>query len=250
MKNNGRMMCLLLLAVAVSAWVLPALQGFPVRAALPGTPQWGEFSSPPRCFLSALTMRPAEAIAVRWSTALDANAVRILTREQTIDGKLNEIDTVIRRSLTWRARVNDPSPPRDVPVTRVTTPLACRIDGVNSICFDQADMAFTLGVLTITRVVTANGASTAVSGEVESSQAGQVLDADIYFNPSNSPQAFATPSVLAQNPRAFDLQAVLLHDWQSALAFRAPASAEEMPLSCSPFAPALSGPNPSTPRQP
>jgi hypothetical protein len=247
MKKNRRVICLVLLGVAAAAaCVVPALQGFPIRTELPGMRQWGELSPAPRCFVSAVSMRPAEAIAARWSTALDANAVRILTREQTIDGKLNEIDTVIRQSLAWSAEGNNLSLPQNVQVTRVTTPLACGIDGVNSICFDQADMAFTPGVLAITRVVTVDGAGTAMSDGVELSQAGQVLDADIYFNPSNSPQAFATPAALAQNPGALDLQAVLLHEWQ---AFRAPASAEETALSCSPLAPALSGPNSSMPRQ-
>jgi len=247
MVKNRRVICLVLLAVAGAAWVLPGLQGSPVWATLPEMWQRGGLPSAPRCFVSAVTMRPTETIAVRWSTVLHANAVRIFTREQTIDGKFDEIDTVIKRSLAWRAVGNDPFPLRDVHVTRVTTPLACGIDGVNSICFDQADMAFTPGVLTITRVVSADGAGTAMSGDVESSQAGQMLDADIYFNPSNSPQAFATPEVLAQNPKAFDFQAVLVHEWPVALAFRTPASAEEM--ACSPLAPALSGPNPSTPRQ-
>src|SRR5579885_2877497 len=38
----------------------------------------------------------------------------------------------------------------------IVTQNACGADGVNSICFDQADMAFTPGVLAFTRVVTAD----------------------------------------------------------------------------------------------
>ena len=43
-------------------------------------------------------------------------------------------------------------------------------------------------------------------------QLGQILDADIYFNPSDSNTAYATPQALAANPKAYDLESLLTHE--------------------------------------
>ena len=45
-----------------------------------------------------------------------------------------------------------------------------------------------------------------------STQLGQILDADIYFNPSDSRTAFATPQALAAPPTAYDFESVLTHE--------------------------------------
>ena len=218
----------------------PTLRGSPIHAVL----QPGKSSPPSRC--SAGAMLPAETIAVRWSTALDANSVRILTREQTVDGRLDEIGSAIKRSFAAQPERSDSPLPQHVhaQVTRAATPHACGIDGVNSICFDQADMAFTPGVLGITRVVTSDSGGISGDGGAVAGRTEQVLDADIYFNPSNSPRVFATPAALAQNPRAFDLETVLIHEWRSALVLGAPASSEQAALSCSSLTTMPSGPIP------
>jgi hypothetical protein len=83
---------------------------------------------------------------------------------------------------------------------------------VNSICFDQADMAFTPGVLAFTRVITTDRIGIQVGSSAISTQVGQILDADIYFNPSDSRTAFATPLALAATPAAYDLESVLIHE--------------------------------------
>ena len=82
-----------------------------------------------------------------------------------------------------------------------------------------------------------------MSGDVESSQAGQMLDADIYFNPSNSPQAFATPAAQEQNPESFDLKTVLAHEWAKLLAYTTRADGERFARSCGLLTETLSGPS-------
>jgi hypothetical protein len=57
---------------------------------------------------------------------------------------------------------------------------------VNSICFDQADGAFSPGILAFTRVITADIIGVQVGTGTAATQVGQILDADIYFSPGNS----------------------------------------------------------------
>ena len=91
------------------------------------------------------------------------------------------------------------------PLSRFATTNSCGFDGVNSICFDQADSAFTPGVLAFTRVITADAIGVQVGSGAPATQIGQILDADIYFDPSDSSITFATPAALPSNPHAYDL---------------------------------------------
>jgi len=86
-------------------------------------------------------------------------------------------------------------------------------DGLNTICFNQASLAFSSGVLAFTRVITANvpGASVGASGPAVF--AGQILDADTLFR--NDGQAtFATPGALGTTAGqgAYDLESLLAHE--------------------------------------
>jgi len=83
-------------------------------------------------------------------------------------------------------------------LSRVTSASACASDGINSICFDQPDAAFTPGVLAFTRVITADAIGIQVGSGPVSTEVGQILDADIYFDPSDSTVSFATPSAPRQ----------------------------------------------------
>jgi hypothetical protein len=49
--------------------------------------------------------------------------------------------------------------------------------------------------------------------------APRILDADIYFNPSDSRTAFATPQALAADPTAYDFESVLTHELGHFLGF-------------------------------
>src|SRR5260370_274146 len=80
-------------------------------------------------------------------------------------------------------------------------------------------MAFTPGVLAFTRVITTDRLGVQVGGSAVASQLGQILDADIYFNPSDSRTAFATPQALTATPTAYDLESVLTHELGHFLGF-------------------------------
>jgi hypothetical protein len=137
-----------------------------------------------------------------------------LTQNQTASGRLLEIEQVIAQSLAvWTGVSGTTLVPATVAgPTRTPTQNACGPDGLNSICFDQADMAFTPGVLAFTRVITTDRLGIQVGSSAVSTQLGQILDADIYFDPSDSNTAYATPQALATNPKAYDLESLLTHD--------------------------------------
>ena len=104
-------------------------------------------------------------------------------------------------------------------VTRTTAQNACGPDGVNSICFNQADRAFTPGVLAFTRVITADRVGVQFGSGAPSSEVGEILDADIYFNPSDSRTSYATPLALNARPAAYDMASILTHEMGHALGF-------------------------------
>ena len=156
----------------------------------------------------------AGSIAIRWSTSISANPITILTQDQTANGRLNEIEQVIQQSLAvWTGVAGTSLKPASLaPLTRVSPAISCGADGINSICFDQPDMAFTPGVLAFARVVTADHFGEQLANGASSSSVGQILDADIFFNPADSNVAFSTPAVLASNPKSYDLESILTHE--------------------------------------
>jgi hypothetical protein len=158
---------------------------------------------------------------MRWSTALNANPVTVFTQNQTASGRLAEIEQVITQSLAAWTGVSGSSltPATLAPLVRTSTQNACGSDGVNSICFDQADMAFTPGVVAFTRVIATDRIGMQVGSSAVATQLGQILDADIYFNPSGSSTMYATPQALASNRTAYDLESVLTHEPGHALGF-------------------------------
>ena len=107
----------------------------------------------------------------------------------------------------------------NAPLTRTSAQNACGSDGANSICFDQADMAFTPGVVAFTRVIATDRIGMQVGSSAVATQMGQILDADIYLNPSGSPTTYATPQALASNRTAYDLESVPTHELGHALGF-------------------------------
>jgi len=84
---------------------------------------------------------------------------------------------------------------------------------LNTICFNQPDDAFTTGVLSFTRVVTADVVGEqAGPGTPLSTFPGEILDADILLRTGDSTVTFATPAALASNPNAYDLETILAHE--------------------------------------
>jgi len=226
----------------------PMAQAYSFDMIVPDVRQPAAISGGSACPVRTHQLTAAGSIAVRWSTVLNTSPVTIVTQNQTASGRLTEIEQVIAQTLAVWTGVNGTTlvPATLTALTRTATQNACSPDGLNSICFDQADMAFTPGVLAFTRVITTDRLGVQVGSSAVSTQLGQILDADIYFNPSDSRTAFATPQALAATPTAYDLESVLTHELGHFLGFSHSAVWSAIMF---PFAPApgtFSGMRPTT----
>jgi len=152
----------------------------------------------------------------QWSTSLGTNPVTILTADQTPAGRLNEIGAVIQQSLSVWTGVSGTllAPSALGRLQRTSMTAACASsDGVNSICFDQNDAGFALGVLAFTRVVSADAVGEQISlTSAPSTFVGEILDADVLLLPGNASTTFATPAALPSNPNAYDLESIVTHE--------------------------------------
>src|SRR6266852_8177508 len=144
--------------------------GYAFNQIVPDVRQTIAMSGGSACPVRAHQLSGASSISIRWSTVLGTNPVSILTQNQTAAARLTEIEQVISQSLAvWTAVSGTTLRPATVaPPMRVSTQNACGSDGLNSICFDQADAAFTPGVLAFTSVIT----SDALGEQIGSSPAG------------------------------------------------------------------------------
>ena len=210
-----------MLAAIYAAWTAQATAGYAFNQVVPDMRQSVALSGGSACPVRAHQLSSASSIGVRWSTALGTNPVSILTQNQTASARLTEIEQVITQSLAVWTGVNGTIllPTTIMPPQRVATQNACGSDGLNSICFDQADMAFTPGVLAFTRVITSDAFGERIGSSAPATQLGQILDADIYFDPSDTQVAFATPAALPNSPKAYDLESVLTHELGHFLGF-------------------------------
>src|ERR1700676_3403838 len=140
------------LAVFYAGWGAPIAAAYSFNELVPDVRQPANISGGSACPVRSRQLHAAGTSALRWSTALGTNPVTIVTVDQTADGQLNEIEQVIQQSLQVWGGVSGTtlSEATFAPLTRTSTQNACGVDGVNSICFDQADMAFTPGVVGFT----------------------------------------------------------------------------------------------------
>ncbi len=200
------------------------------------------------CPVRAHQLSAPSSIAVRWSTTLGASPVSVLTQDQTATGRLTEIEQAISQSLAvWTAVSGTTLLPTSVaPLARTATQNACGSDGLNSICFDQADAAFTPGVLAFTRVITSDALGEQIGSSPAATQLGQILDADIYFDPSNPQVTFATPAALPASPQSYDLASVLTHELGHFLGFSHSAVWSAMMYPYAPAPGTFTGPRPTT----
>jgi hypothetical protein len=221
MKWNIERICASALALFYGAWSVPVAQAYSFDMIVPDVRQPAAISGGSACPVRTHQLTAAGNIAARWSTALNASPVTVVTQNQTASGRLTEIEQVIAQALAVWTGVSGTTlvPATLTPLTRTATQNACGPDGLNSICFDQADMAFTPGVLAFTRVITTDRLGVQVGSSAVATQLGQILDADIYFNPSDSRTAFATPQALTATPTAYDLESVLTHELGHFLGF-------------------------------
>ncbi len=190
----------------------------------------------------------AGSILLRWSTSLSTNPVTILTQDQTASGRLNEIEQVIQQSLAvWTGVAGTTLKPNSLaPLMRTAPAISCGADGLNSICFNQPDMAFTPGVLAFTRIVTADHIGEQLVNGLASGSPGQILDADIFFNPGDSNVTFSTPAVLASNPKSYDLESILTHELGHFLGFSHSAIWSAMMYPYAPAPGTISGTRPTS----
>ena len=218
---NYNKICSAALAAVFCAYSATSAQGYAFDEIVPDVRQPISLSGGSACPVRAHQLSTAGSFAVRWSTALGTNPVSIVTQDQSPAGRLTEIEQVINASLAAWTGVSGTAlaPATLAPLTRVAAANACSSDGLNSLCFGQSDGAFTPGVLAFTRVITADRIGVQIGGGPPATQVGQILDADVYFDPSDSQVSFATPSALAGSPRSYDLESLLIHELGHSLGF-------------------------------
>ncbi len=146
------------IALLYGLWSVVAAHGYSFDQVVPDVRQPASISGSSACPLPAHQLTAPGSINVQWSTVLGSDPQTILTSNQTPAGSLNEIAQVIQQSMAVWPGVTATSLSASSfgPLTPVSTANLCGADGLNSICFDQPDMAFTPGVLAFTRVVTAD----------------------------------------------------------------------------------------------
>jgi hypothetical protein len=220
MHNRTKKTIAMGLALFYGFWAAGTAYGYAFNEIVPDVRQPANVSGGSACPIPSHQLAAPNSIAVQWSTALGTNPQTIFTTNQTPTGSLNEIQAVIQQSQNvWTGvAATSLAPGTFSPLTSVATANLCGADGLNSICFDQPDMGFTPGVLAFTRVITADAIGIQL-GNVVSTEVGQILDADIYFNPSDSNVTFATPSALAANPTAYDMESLMIHEFGHLLGF-------------------------------
>lgn len=221
--------------------------GYAFNQIVPDVRQGVAMSGGSACPVRAHQLTGASSISVRWSTTLGANPVTVVTQNQAGAARLTEIEQVISQSLAaWTGVIGTTLLPASVaPLTRTATQNACGSDGLNSICFDQADMAFTPGVLAFTRIITSDALGQQIGGSPAATQLGQILDADIYFDPSDSLITFATPAALSASPKSYDLASVLTHELGHFFGFSHSAVWSAMMYPYAPAPGTFNGPRPS-----
>lgn len=151
-----------------------------------------------------------------WSTSLGGSPATILTADQTPDGQLNEIQSVIQESLSvWTGVSGTLLTPSSLGPLQVTWAASiCMLpDEYNSICFNQDDPGFALGVLAFTRVISADTVGQTIQPYGTPSRfVGQIMDADVLFRPGDANTTFATPAALPSNPNAYDFESIMTHE--------------------------------------
>jgi hypothetical protein len=78
-----------------------------------------------------------------------------------------------------------------------------------------------------------------------SAEIGEILDADVYFNPSDPHTTYATPAGLSSTPAAYDLESLLTHELGHTLGFSHSAVWSAMMFPFAPTPGTFSGTRPS-----
>src|SRR6202166_1419903 len=246
MKKGIKSACACALAFFYAACGATATCGYAFNEIVPDVRQPTSISGGSACPVRSHIRAVASARAVQWSTAIGTNPLTIITQDQTPNGRLAEVEQAITQSLgVWSGVKGSTLQTVAATVTRTTVQNACGPDGVNSICFNQSDLAFTPEVLAFTRWITADRVGVQFGSGAPSSEIGEILDADIYFNPSDSRTSYATPLVLPATPAAYDMESILTHEMGHALGFSHSAAWSAMMFPFAPTVGTFSGTRPS-----
>ena len=231
-------------------WLASTVQGYSFDMVVPDVREPASLSGGSACPVAAHQLTTPGYIDLRWSTMLDTDPVTIITQDQTAGGQLNEIEAVITQSLSAWTGVSGTvlAPAAFAALARTSTQNACGADGINSVCFDQMDLAFTPGVLAFARIVTADRAGIVLGNETASSEPGQIIDADVYFDPDDANVTFATPQALPANPKSYDLESLMIHELGHLLGFSHTAVWSAMMFPYAPAPGTYTGQRPSAPR--
>jgi len=199
--------------------------GYAFNMTVPDVRQPASVSGGSACPVPARQSTAAGSIALRWSTVLGPNPVTVFTQNQSLSTQLTEIEQTISTSLAvWTGVPGTPLTAASLAaIARTSNASACGADGLNSICFDQPDMAFTPGVLAFTRVVTADRIGEQAGSSAVSTQPRQILDADIYFN-SGDPSVSFAPRRLPRIPNPTISNPSLPMNWGTSSASAIPPS--------------------------
>jgi hypothetical protein len=246
MKDTRKKRRAIVLAGIFATFTAAPANGYTFNEIVPDVRQSALLSGGSACPVHSHIRTAAASHAVQWSTVVGTDPLTVITQDQTAAGRLNEIEQVITQSLgMWSGVSGTELQSLPAAITRTGTQNACGADGLNSICFDQADLAFTPGVLAFTRVITADRIGVQVGAAAPSAEVGEIVDADVYFNPSDSRTTYATPSALAATPAAYDLESILTHELGHTLGFGHSAVWNAMMFPYAPTPGTFSGARPS-----
>jgi hypothetical protein len=220
MKYSRKRWSGLVMAGLFNAWAIEPGHAYTFNEIVPDVRQPASVSGGSACPVRS-HMRSPGSVTLRWSTSLGTNPAAIITQEQGADGHLDEIEAVVTQSLGAWSGVTGTTihSMAQNSVSRTATQNACGTDGINSVCFNQADMAFTPGVLAFTRVIVADKIGVQSGSGAASIEPGEILDADIYFNPSDFRTSYATPQALSAASASYDLESLLTHEMGHLLGF-------------------------------
>ncbi|MEQ1353565.1 MAG: hypothetical protein ABLT11_06075 [Candidatus Acidiferrum sp.] len=157
MKQEWKRVAAMMMAALYVTWGATAASGYAFNEIVPDVRQTANISGGSACPVRSHIRAVAAARTMQWSTALGTDPLTVITQDQTPVGRLAEIGQVITQSIAVWSGVSGTTL-QSIPATVTTTAVqnACGSDGVNSICFGQADLAFTPGVLAFSRVITAD----------------------------------------------------------------------------------------------
>ena len=95
MKNGIQSGCACVLAIFYATWGAAGAAGYAFNEIVPDVRQPASISGGSACPVRSHIRAVSSARAVQWSTSLGTNPLTIITQDQTLNGRLAEIEQVI-----------------------------------------------------------------------------------------------------------------------------------------------------------